>query len=454
MKRNLLNYFRGYLYGFLTFFALGFQLFSMNLFAQSNGLNFNNTGTPAFFPAGTGDYATIGGGNIISTGSYTKEAWIRIADASGPGTGARNILSETNSSFFVYDNGQLAAGQKPSWTARVIDPTPLTVGVWYHVGLTFDATTNQMVLYKNGVPVASLTNSAMAMAPADLAPSNLGAIYVSSKYGFGFWGDMAEVRVWDYARSSAEMLLTYKCGIPLPTDGLIAYYKFDEGIPGGNNTSITTLTDATGNGHTATLHGFILNNGTTSNFIGDFNELTGTCSVVPVSLSGLIAKSENNSVVVSWQTFTESNNRGFAVERSVDGISNWQQIGFVQGNGNSSITRNYNYVDVRPKSGVNYYRLVQTDFDGHSAFSKIVSAVISKTAAVSIYPTVATTSIRVNISNETLLKTPFAIFDNTGRVVQKGLIQSLSETIDISQLNSGVYYLKLQNNNGMKFMKR
>lgn len=49
--------------------------------------------------------------------------------------------------------------------------------------------------------------------------------------------------------------------------GLLASYHFNQGIPGGNNTGITTLTDATSNNYTGTIANFTLN-GSTSNFVG------------------------------------------------------------------------------------------------------------------------------------------------------------------------------------------
>lgn len=427
--------------------------YSKGTFAQtSTALNFANT-DPGYFPVGGGNYATVDGGNLITTGSYTKEAWIRISDASGSALDARNILSETNSSFYVYANGQLAAGQKPSYSAKVKDPTPLVVGQWYHVAVTFNPNTDKMVLYKDGVQVATLTNASMDLAPADLTNSTIGAIYFSSKYGFGFRGDIAELRVWNYERSAGEILLTYQCGLPSPTAGVVAYYKFSDGIAGGDNTAVTNLNDATSNGNDATLHGFTLT-GTSSNFIGDFNELTGTCSVVPITLSYFTAQANNQTAHLTWQTTSEMNNKGFTIERSADGTKQWQAIGFVAGSGSSSTITNYQFVDENPLAGKNFYRLVQTDFDGNATFSKIALVQIAGLNRMSLYPTVTSGVIYLNTSDDALLKTPFSIFDNFGRIVSRGEVQSQHQAIDVSRLQSGVYYLKLQNNEGMKFIRK
>ena len=55
-----------------------------------------------------------------------------------------------------------------------------------------------------------------------------------------FYGSMDEIRFWNTARTSAQLLANMNaefCTIPL---GLKAYFRFNEGVAGGNNTSITT----------------------------------------------------------------------------------------------------------------------------------------------------------------------------------------------------------------------
>ena len=73
-----------------------------------------------------------------------------------------------------------------------------------------------------------------------------------------------------------------------------------------------------------------------------------------------------------WLTASEINNDYFTIERSRDGIF-WTWIGKVAGIGNSSEIKNYYFVDDAYIDGVNYYRLSQTDFDGHyETFDMIV----------------------------------------------------------------------------------
>lgn len=64
-----------------------------------------------------------------------------------------------------------------------------------------------------------------------------------------------------------------------------------------------------------------------------------------------------------WSTSSELNNDFFELERSEDGLI-WQKIATIDGNGTTSESINYGYVDEHFRNVLNYYRLTQVDFDG------------------------------------------------------------------------------------------
>ena len=93
--------------------------------------------------------------------------------------------------------------------------------------------------------------------------------------------------------------------------------------------------------------------------------------LLPVSLIHFNAALQSNgTVLLGWSTATESGNKGFYIEKSNDNI-HWSQIGFVAGAGYSSTLKEYNFADATPLSGKNYYRLRQTDNDGHFNLSNV-----------------------------------------------------------------------------------
>ncbi len=98
---------------------------------------------------------------------------------------------------------------------------------------------------------------------------------------------------------------------------------------------------------------------------------TGSTALLPVELLSFTGEQIENENHLLWITTSEINNWGFEIEKSADG-KNWENIGFVEGNGNSLETHYYKYIDYHPFLGANYYRLKQYDFDGTYHFSNIV----------------------------------------------------------------------------------
>ena len=95
--------------------------------------------------------------------------------------------------------------------------------------------------------------------------------------------------------------------------------------------------------------------------------------VLPIELLVFDAETAGaQQVLTSWTTATESNNAYFTVERSADAAV-FTPVGTVQGAGNSQQLIRYTWLDTEPLSGLSYYRLRQTDFDGTSTTSALAA---------------------------------------------------------------------------------
>src|SRR5258706_8470510 len=105
----------------------------------------------------------------------------------------------------------------------------------------------------------------------------------------------------------------------------------------------------------------------------------GSSNSQPLPVEMLFLQAEvinNSSIELTWATAIEVNNSGFQVERSADG-QNWAQIGWVNGNNNSTVQIDYSYNDITVAAGTRYYyRLKQIDYDGQFEYTDIVSAII------------------------------------------------------------------------------
>ena len=86
-------------------------------------------------------------------------------------------------------------------------------------------------------------------------------------------------------------------------------------------------------------------------------------TTVPVELISFTAMSEGNQVRLSWTTVTETNNKGFEIERRLT-EGEWSTIGYVEGHGTITEPKEYTFNDKQPVRGKSYYRLKQIDYDG------------------------------------------------------------------------------------------
>lgn len=95
--------------------------------------------------------------------------------------------------------------------------------------------------------------------------------------------------------------------------------------------------------------------------------------ITPVELTSFTAMATGQEVLLNWRTATEVNNRGFDIERQLTAGSQWDNIGFVAGNGTTTVPQTYSYTDKNVPSGSYSYRLKQIDFNGTYSYSNIVN---------------------------------------------------------------------------------
>jgi len=170
-------------------------------------------------------------------------------------------------------------------------------------------------------------------------------------------------------------------------------------------------------------------------------------AAMPITLQSFMVKEESNTASLQWTTVTETNNKGFYVERSTDG-QNWQDITFVASkaaNGNSSELLNYQYIDEYPQQGYNYYRLKQVDLDGTVTFSDVQSVMFSNTKT-RIYPNPTTGSLHVVLSTSAT----YQLVNTGGAVAMQGSLQSGDNLLNVTGLASGIYFMEIVSDKNVK----
>ena len=168
---------------------------------------------------------------------------------------------------------------------------------------------------------------------------------------------------------------------------------------------------------------------------------------LPVKFNGFTAAANAGAVLLKWGTASESNNKGFTVEKSADGLT-WSDIGFVAGAGNSNSQRQYVFTDNKPGKGNNYYRLKQTDLDGKQAFSEVrMVNMAAKRGAVSVFPNPAKGMVYLNTDavSGTL---QYQLLSMNGKAVLSGQVNVSNgqQSINIQTVPAGTYLLRLTAN--------
>jgi trimeric autotransporter adhesin len=161
---------------------------------------------------------------------------------------------------------------------------------------------------------------------------------------------------------------------------------------------------------------------------------------LPVELKSFTAKLNNGKVLLDWTTAQERNNRGFDVERSLDG-KNFTKLGFVEGHLTSTVEHDYSFVDARPLAGTSYYRLRQVDTDGKYAYSPMVSVrnTTKGQGEVAVYPNPVADQVNVRLTSGDADAT-VVVTDLMGRTVLSGKLAT-DATFDVSSLKPGNYIL-------------
>ena len=134
------------------------------------------------------------------------------------------------------------------FTNGLNDDTDVDLGInsstdqWVHVAMTWDQ--KALVTYVNGV--AKITDNATTAVPKLNTSQSILYIGCNPTNKNCFNGEFAEFRVWNVARSAADILANYKKPMLGNEAGLVGYWKFDDAA-----TATTAADSVTTTGHTA-----------------------------------------------------------------------------------------------------------------------------------------------------------------------------------------------------------
>lgn len=161
--------------------------------------------------------------------------------------------------------------------------------------------------------------------------------------------------------------------------------------------------------------------------------------ILPVELIYFDAYKRDAHIELQWETASESQNRGFTIQRSFDGRA-WSDIGFEAGAGSISYSKSYNWIDQRPEKGANYYRLLQEDYDGTQSYTNIIYLDWGRKTTLEVFPNPVVSTCMLEWEDE--IPESVILNDIKGRSVQT--FERNNQELDLSHLDAGIYILTVQ----------
>jgi hypothetical protein len=164
---------------------------------------------------------------------------------------------------------------------------------------------------------------------------------------------------------------------------------------------------------------------------------------LPIEMAWFTANAKGETVELKWKTLAEQHTLGFDVERSEDGASHFEKVGFVAAKGPSI----YQFSDANVKEGTTYYyRLKQCDKDGQCLFTNIKPVKLeAKNKLFALMPVPTDKLLRIQLLQPNTKGGTIEMLNMLGQVVHNQKIeQGTSElSLDVAHLNVGHYIVRL-----------
>ena len=201
-----------------------------------------------------------------------------------------------------------------------------------------------------------------------------------------------------------------------------------------------------------TINGAVIPASTTRGISGNYTTFgsKSKSTILPIELTSFTAECDGKSSLIEWTTATEKNNDFFVLERSTDAI-NFKEIARVAGAGNSIEPIDYAYIDYGARSGDNYYRLVQVDYDGTSTASEIIVANCPAETLgepeVLAFPNPFDDNLTLHFENFGNIQATIEVYDLLGRLVQTQKVNCSQNDYEVvlrlAGLSDGTYNVRI-----------
>lgn len=268
---------------------------------------------------------------------------------------------------------------------------------------------------------------------------------VTPNGGENYPSNSTQTVTWNVAGSNGSPVNCANVSILLSTDGGNNYATLLASTPNDGSQQVTYNVSPTTQARIAIL--------AVGNVFYDISNSNFTISApLPVELVSFSARRQTDGIRLDWNTATETNNRGFRIERSADGTGQFEPIGWMDGHGSTTLPHSYTFLDTDlPRAGVLYYRLRQTDFDGSEQLTDIRAVLLENDGQgnrLTVWPNPAGAKIRLQLPPGATQETSRVLVLNPAGVpvLQLAALPDSGE-IDLQNLLPGVYTVHVTTGN-------
>lgn len=170
--------------------------------------------------------------------------------------------------------------------------------------------------------------------------------------------------------------------------------------------------------------------------------IENTCSALPIKLKSFEVKNMGQSVLLTWVTAGESNNKGFFIERRI-GDGQWTAVGFVTSKadkGSSSSEISYNHTDNFYQKAIIQYRLKQVDINGNFEYSPIRVLKNGGLNTITIFPNPSSGNVNI-VFPDPNLKYDVRLFSTEGKLIREW--ENCNSLLSVGNLRPGFYLFKI-----------
>ncbi len=396
---------------------------SLNLAAQNNALDFNGSNDVVLPYNPATDFSL--------NSKFTIETWFKTTDITAvlysnkvdqmPFIGHEVAIVNNFIVFEVMNNYF-------SNTIRIETINTYNDGNWHHVACVYKGIPNasNCDIYVDGIlqTVNVTHNNLTSSANSGNAPR------IGSRNGSAYFlnGVLDELRIWNKALCAAEIQSRRNCELMGNEANLLAYFNFNQGVAGGNNLNVTSLTDISGNNNVGSLNNFVLT-GNTSNWINSSANITGSCNYNgPIAIVGsptMCAGSTNVLTANGANSYTWSN------------TSNGSSLAV-----SPTITTIYSVTGTNTQNGCY----------GSSTFTQTVLlcsglSSYSTNNELVVFPNPGHGKYKLKRSFESDLIVE--IYNSVGALMNSFDVKENEQEINIENLNSGIYFFIIKQNNSI-----